>query len=262
VRLDPEALPASTRLGFPRTYETAVPAVASILVRELGLPLPRLLTVFVYPIRAAYAAGLARVAEVSPQHAGELAASSVGLGQHQRLFINDEALRGQCRSAWLAVLAHELTHATQYELSGGRRGRSEQWLREGMAEWVAARVLDRLGEVAFHDRRERALRAVARAGPLREGPSAYRLAFLLTDDLIRRSGFEHLRAYFRAFADSDDQARNFAEAFGFSRVEFEREALDRARREMDRVDGTRRDEPALERWQEIPTIDERETCEE
>ena len=262
VRLEPEALPALTRLGFPRTYETAIPAVASILVRELGLPLPRRLTVFVFPIRAAYAAGLASVGEVPPEHAGELATSSIGLGQHRRLFINDEALRGHCRSAWLGLLAHELTHAAQHELSGGRRGRSEQWLREGMAEWVAARVLDRLGEVAFHARRERALRAVAQARPSLEGPPAYRLAFLLTDDLIRSSGFGSLSAYFRSFADSDEQARNFTAAFGVSRDEFAPDALDRMRREMDRVDGMRRGESSQESSHEIPTIDEQEGCEE
>ncbi len=41
----------------------------------------------------------------------------------------------------------------------------------------------------------------------------YGIAFLLTDDLIRHRGFESLRAYFRAFADSDDRFGHFRRAF-------------------------------------------------
>jgi hypothetical protein len=153
------------------------------------------------------------------------------------------------------VVAHELTHLAQYELSGGRRARSEQWLREGMADWVTSRVLERLGEGTFRHRRQQACGAVARglsalggepfdltdlgnpgAWEVRalgaEGRLAYRLAFLLTDDLIRRHGFKSLIAYFRAFAESDDRPHHFQRVFGLSLKEFEHAAPARVREEV------------------------------
>lgn len=254
-----DALPpaAPVRVGVPGSYESAVRVIASIMTAELRLPLPSRFTVYVYPTGAEYAAGLARVGRMSAARAAEIADYSVGLGHHRQLFINDEALRGAPRSAWLGVVAHELTHAAQYELSGGRRGRSEQWLREGMADWVRFLVLERLGEDTFRRQRERALSAVAGALPaLRDDPPdllvlgsppgwsartvrsggrlTYGLAFLLTDDLIRRRGFESLRAYFRAFTDSDDRFGHFRRAFALSVKEFESEALRRIRNEVAR----------------------------
>jgi hypothetical protein len=150
------------------------------------------------------------------------------------------------------VLAHELTHVVQYQLAGGRRGHSEQWLREGMADWVASQVLERLGITTFSHEREEALRAVAGELPrLRDDPLdlvalgeprgwetrhlrsgdrlTYRLAFLLADDLIRRRGLDRLLDYFGAFARSDDRFGHFQQAFGVSLGEFQASALERVR---------------------------------
>ncbi len=249
VTLEPAALtkPAPTRPL--RTYESAVNRIAAIMVSELGLPLPSHFTVFIFPSRTAYAKGLAKTGQMSAPRAAEIAAYSVGLGQHRQLFLNDGVLRGACGSTWLAVIAHELTHSAQYELSGGRRGRSEQWIREGMADWAAYRVLDRLGQATFSNQREKALREVSggrhaikdsrldlidlgrphvwQARHLRPGGQMlYPVAFLLTHELIRRAGWDQLLGYFRAFADSDDRFGNFQGAFGLPLEEFERQALE------------------------------------
>ncbi len=260
VRLEPETLSAPVRPGPITGYESAVRAIAAIIVTELELPLPRQFTVFVYSTRAEYHQGLVHVAGISPMRAAKIADYSVGLGHHRQLFINDEAFRGAPRSDWLGVVAHELTHTAQYELSGGRRGRSEQWLREGMADWVRFLVLERLGEDTFRRQQDRALRAIAGALPaLRDDPPdllvlgsppgwsartvrwgdrlTYGLAFLLTDDLIRHRGFENLRAYFRAFANSDDRFGHFRRAFARSLAEFQSEALDRIRTDLERAKG-------------------------
>ncbi|MBI4607475.1 MAG: hypothetical protein HY726_00520 [Candidatus Rokubacteria bacterium] len=236
-------------------------AIAAVMVGELGLPLPRQFTVFVYPTRSEYEQGLVREGTLSPTRAAEIAEYSVGLGQHRRLFVNDEAFRGGCRSAWLGVVAHELTHAAQYELSGGRRGRSEQWLREGMADWVTFRLLERLGEGTFAGHRKGAMAIVRQALPVLQerpldlvdlgrpagweaqalrtnGRLAYQLAFLLTDDLIRHQGFDRLLEYFRSFADSDDRLRHFQQAFGLSVAEFGQDALRRIRQEIEREELT------------------------
>ena len=203
-----------------QSYESAVPTIAGLLVGEFGLPLPARLTVFVYPTDVAYAEGLAKLGHMRTERAAEIAGYAIGVGQGERLFINDGALRGACAAVWLGLIAHELTHAAQYELSGGRRGRSEQWIREGMADWVARRVLDRLGVREGHGRRERG--------------SSYEIAFLMTDDLIRRRGFESVVAYFRAFATSDDRSGNFSRAFGVSLEAFTGQAFERLSGDLER----------------------------
>jgi len=123
-----------------------------------------------------------------------------------------------------------------------------------MADWAACQVLERLGAGTFRDERAQAMLAMAmdlprlRSEPLdlvdlgrpqgwesrhlRSGDRlTYRLAFLLTDDLIRRRGFDRLLAYFRAFADSDDRTGHFEAVFGLTLAEFEAEALTRLRHE-------------------------------
>ncbi len=284
VTLEPAALttPAPTRPL--RTYESAVKSIAAIMVSELGLPLPSRFAVFVFPSRAAYAAGLAETGQIPAPRAAEIAAYSVGLGQHRQLFLNDGALRGACGSTWLAVVTHELTHSAQYELSGGRRGRSEQWIREGMADWVAYRVLDRLGEATFENQREKARRQVSGAwhafkdkgldlvdlGRPRRwearhlppgGHLLYRLAFLLTDELIQRAGWDRLLEYFRAFADSDDRFGNFQRAFGLPLEDFELRALE----SLGRYQGSRELAGIISPHQrdasgELPAIESTDSC--
>src|SRR5437870_2311535 len=194
-----------------QSYESAVPTIARLLVGEFGLPLPARLTVFVYPTHVAYAEGLAKLGHMRTERAAQIAGYAIGLYQRERLFINDGALRGACVAVWLGLIAHELTHAAQYELSSGRRGRSEQWIREGMADWVAMRVLDRLGVRDGRHRRDQALNEIRQ-----DRGSSYEIAFLMTDVLIERHGLESIVAYFRAFATSDDRFGNFSRAFGVS----------------------------------------------
>ncbi len=291
VRVDPQARAGPAHTATPTSYQSAVQAIATVMAAELGLPLPQGFTLFVYPTRAAYAEGLAATGDMSAARAAEIAEYSVALGQHHRLLVNDGALRGARRRVWLAVVAHELTHMAQFELSGGQRGTSEQWLREGMADWVAARVLERLGEDTLSRRRARALGAVARALPaLRGDPldpgdpldlvdlgrppgwearrlspggrATYPLAFFLTDALVRRFGFERLATYFRAFAGADDRFGHFQRAFGLSLAEFEAQALGQLRDEIRRLElePARVREPRLapDSGEEARVLDERD----
>jgi hypothetical protein len=253
--LKPDPGDAGLNGAPPGSPEAALRTIAAVMSTGLGIPLPPEFAVLVYPGWAEYAQGLGTVGGMPADRAADVAAYSVGLGQAGRIFINWGALRGTPRAVRLAILTHELTHVAQYELSGGRRGASEQWLREGMADWVACQVLERLGESTFARERDQALRAVARALPvlrshpldlvdlgrplgwearhlrLGDGPT-YRLAFLLTDELIRREGLPALLGYFRAFATSSDRFGNFRQAFGVSLDAFEVDALARVRREL------------------------------
>ncbi len=236
-------------------YGEAVRAIAGIMVRELDIPLSGPLSVFVYPTRETYADGLIRTGGLTSKQAARVAEYSIAVTEHGRLFINDEDMRDLARSAWLAMIAHELTHHAQYQLSGGRRGRSEQWLREGMADWVACQVLERLGRSTFHHERDLALREVAAGWPelaktpldlvelgrprgwearhlAPDGHLVYRLAFLLTDDLIRQHGWSRVLDYFRAFAESEERFDEFNRAFGESVEQFGADGLARLRNDL------------------------------
>ena len=147
---------------------------------------------------------------------------------------------------WLRLVAHELTHVAQIELAQGE-GRAEQWLAEGMAEWAAFSVLERLGLDALAERRAAALQHVREQAALREARldldtlgtprgftvrhqregslATYQLAFLMTDYLIRRHGFERLVEYYRGFAGGRGRREGFRLAFDQTLEEFETEIV-------------------------------------
>ena len=58
-------------------------------------------------------------------------------------------LRGSTGTRGLRCSSHEVAHAAQYEWAGGHRGTSDQWLREGYADWVQAHVLDSMGVLSL-----------------------------------------------------------------------------------------------------------------
>ena len=146
----------------------------------------------------------------------------------------------------MRLIAHELAHVSQIEMAEGE-GRAEQWLAEGMAEWVAFHVLERL-RLDTVARRRFIASEIVRAHPpvvagrldlptlgtargftvrhLREGSQAtYQLAYLLADYLITREGLERVVDYFHSFAHRADRRANFVTAFGQSLDAFEAEAL-------------------------------------
>jgi hypothetical protein len=245
VSIDPSALAAPQDARGLRTHEDAVRGIASILVQELGLPVPERVTVYVYGNRSVFEQGLIRDAHVSPARAAELSDFAIGLGKRRQLLLND-AGTDRTEREWLRLITHELTHVCQIELAQGE-GLVEQWLAEGMAEWVAFTVLERLGLDTIAARRQ-----VSRSGikdhaaivaarldleslgsprgftvrHLREGSlPTYQLAFLMADYLIERDGLPRVIEYFRAFAENQDRRRNFSTVFGQSLETFEQEIL-------------------------------------
>jgi hypothetical protein len=224
------------------SHEAVVRGVAALLARELELPVPAYVTVYLYSSRAVFERGLMNDGRLSPRRAAELSeANAIGVGRRRQLLLLDDGEPPAAR-AWLGLVAHELTHVVQIELAQGD-GRAEQWLAEGMAEWAAFTVLERLGLGTLAERRAAAwgrlrdqpgpgeggldLEALGTSGgftrrQLRDG-SGYELAFLMTDYLIRRHGFYRLVEYYRAFADNPDRYDNFHLAFGLTLEEFERE---------------------------------------
>ena len=245
IAIDPAALVPATDGKDLTTHDAAVRGIAGILVKDLGLPMPERLTVYVYASRQVFEQGLIHDAHVSPVRAAELSDFAIGVGKRRQLLFNDEAYEQKGRE-WLRLVTHELAHVSQIELAQGE-GRAEQWLAEGMAEWVAFRALERLGLDTLERRR-----GLARGGikshaallaarldldtlgtprgftvrHLREGSlPTYQLAFLMADYLIRRDGFEKVVEYFASFAQQQQRLDNFRRAFGQNLDEFEREVL-------------------------------------
>lgn len=243
--MDPAVLEVPPDAQSLDTYERAVRGIAAIMVKELRLPVPERVTVFVYTSRGTFEQGLITDGNVSPARAAELGNFAIGIGKRRQLLLNDEVFQKNPRE-WLRLIAHELTHVAQIELARGE-GRAEQWFAEGMAEWVAFSVLERLRLDTVVQRRGNALRGIRSLAALqaarldletlgsprgftvrhlKEGSlPTYQLAFLMADYLISRHGFAATVEYYRSFGTSDDRHENFRRSFGVTLEQFEREIL-------------------------------------
>lgn len=235
------------RLPTIRTYRWAAAAALSVVERDLRLP-PLRGEILLYREADAFEAALLDDRDV-PSTLGSSLASLVGVSTPDRIRLNAHQLYQYGWSDRIAALAHEMTHVAQYELAGGRRRNTEQWLREGMAEWVGLRVLEVLGEGTAADgvRATRAALALPllpgqRLPPLRDLVSAeswcrlvagglerpiYDLSLLAAADLIDRYGLDVLVEYFARFSRSDNRAVHFSACFGEAPEAFEAR-LDRA----------------------------------
>ncbi|HEX9822073.1 MAG TPA: hypothetical protein VGD07_20940 [Methylomirabilota bacterium] len=251
----PVAFEDATPSAAPRypedfaSHEAVVRGVAVLLARELALPVPEQVTVYIYSSRAGFEQGLVNDGRLPVVRASELSGFAVGVGKRRQLLLHADGAPSATRD-WLRLVAHELTHVAQIELAQGE-GRAEQWLAEGMAEWAAFTVLERLGLDFLADRRAAAIGHVRDHPALRSrrldlatlGTSrgftvrhlqegslpTYQLAFLMTDYVVRRFGFESLLAYFRGFAAGRGRHESFQLAFGRTLAEFEAEILDHLR---------------------------------
>jgi hypothetical protein len=243
-----EPLP-SAALHYPRdfaSHEAVVRGVATVLARDLELSVPEQVTVYIYSSRAVFEQGLVSDGRLPGVRAAELSEFAIGVGKRRQLLLHHHGGPPAARD-WLRLVAHELTHVAQIELAQGE-GRAEQWLAEGMAEWAAFKVLERLGLDTLAERRAAALAHVRDHPALRErrldldrlgtprgftarhlsegSLETYQLAFLMTDYLIRRQGFASLPEYFRGLARGRDRYEGFRRSFGQPLGEFEREVLE------------------------------------
>jgi hypothetical protein len=245
VTIDPTTQVSPADSKELTNHERAVQGISAILAKDLKMPMPDKVTVYVYSSRQVFEQGLIRDAHVSPVRAAELSDFAIGVGRRRQLLFNDEAYDHRGRE-WLRLIAHELVHVSQIELAQGE-GRAEQWLAEGMAEWTAFSVLERLGLDTVVNRRSMAVAGIRNHAALvaarldletlghprgftvrhlREGSlPTYQLAFLMADYLIARDGFPRVVSYFGSFERRQDRHANFRGTFGQSLDQFELEVL-------------------------------------
>ena len=222
------------------TYDSAVASIAEIMERDLGLPAIQA-SLYFYDDRAAFQRAL-ELDGYEPGFARDAADTLSGIAGFRRVILNDANLRWLEWPNRVALLAHELTHTVQYEFSGGRRSTSEQWLREGFAEWVEVYVMDVLDFTTWNQARAIAVQRV-RDTTRRQPPPAfvemvtypqwvrtvqrsgevavYAQALLAVDLLVTRHGRDAVVGYFRLFETSEDRLANFRSAFGEDLPAFE-----------------------------------------
>jgi hypothetical protein len=227
----------------PAEYGRAMNVLASLLREKFGLPVsqPKLL---LYSGREAFEANLVHVVRFDPAYAREVAGWAVAVGAPEMVLANEEALERIPWSERIRVLAHELVHTVQYGLSGGRRSTSDQWLREGFADWIAYRTLESLDMRSPSQRRSFLLARIkgtahrSSCAPLSKmvtledftnsrvrfgGSSVYGESMLATEFLIQRHGVQSILQYFTLFKQSDDRLENFRIAFNEELPAFEKE---------------------------------------
>ena len=222
------------------SYPEAVATGIYIMERELGLPRPQARFVFV-PDDQTFEAQLLQIGypEDLARNASQL---MTAIGGHRAVLVNEQRLSRQPWPGRMVTLAHELTHVLQYELGGGTRGTSAQWLREGFAEWVAMRVMATLGQIDPLAVRREAIMRVRAAAPAEQfarldalatfpawvdqsrrpaGSRLYDFALIGATALVERHGLDAVLGYFRRFAARQDPAANFLDAFGETERAFE-----------------------------------------
>ena len=218
----------------------AAASIKAVFEREFGLP-PFPVRLDFYPDAGAFERALLEVG-YDPAMASQSARHLRAIGAYRRVLLNDEVLAEASHLSRLLTIAHELVHCVQYELGGGRRGTSEQWLREGLAEWLSFAVLERLQGPSLAAVR-RAMRDQFQASNRLQAPRLDEMAtfrqwvelagardlampaqsFLAVDRLIEAHGLPAVLDYFRRFATRPDATGNFEAAFGRDRAMFERD---------------------------------------
>lgn len=229
---DPGVHPAAS-VNQIHSYDSAAASVLSVIEHDLRFDAFPIAFQFC-PDAAALEATLLE-SGYDRKLARDTAGSMQAIGGYRRVLINEAALQDQPWSSRVLMLAHEVGHSLQYEWGGGQRGASDQWLREGFAEWLALQVLERLQGAQASAMRGRYVDLLRSRTPSpRDAPSLeemvtfrqwvalgqrpnstqYAQAFLSVDFLIARHGVPAVVVYFRRFAKSSDRSGNFREAFG------------------------------------------------
>jgi hypothetical protein len=226
------------------SYDVALVSIAAMMQDDLGLPEVRASLHF-YRDREAFRVAL-EGSGYSAEAATLTARTLAAVGGFRRVLINESELDDAPWPIRIALIAHELTHTVQYEWSGGTRGTSDQWLREGFAEWVEVQALTRLGFTTPARARATVIDRIRDAGGSKALPplskmvtfgdwvllaqrfdqeAFYGHAWLATELLIQRHGVGKVMSYFALFAGSDDRLANFRRAFREDLPQFEAAAL-------------------------------------
>jgi hypothetical protein len=231
-RLLPISHPAVFRPASPQqvtTLEEAIAAIMTVCTQDLGFPPVEPLHLHVYDDAHAYSYYM----DGLPRLRADKIRQTLATPYENRLHVNVEAARGQSWGMLLRLLAHEYGHNLEFTLGGGKP--AGHWMREGFADWLAAKVMDALGWESYASSLSRAQRELARYGPhlprleeldrtghwlwVLERPKGragtHGLSFLAVHRLIEKGGTAKMMDYF--------ESKNFLRSFGMTPEELQRE---------------------------------------
>jgi len=225
-------------------YADAAKTIAYFMLQELKLPAIET-EMIVYPSLVQFEAGLVTELGLTPGAAAAQAdALALANCKHRKVVANGYNLS---RVPWMSrfkTLAHEMTHIVQFHLGDWTCSSPHRWIVEGMADWVAFKVVDALKLATFAKQKEHSGEQVARFQYGRKLPTlsqistsgeweqwmrtlgheaTYGQAFLAVDLLIERKGLDDVIEYFKRFSRSNNRQSHFSGAFGDDLPAFERE---------------------------------------
>ncbi len=235
----PSAAPAATSERKLDGYHDALAAILEVLQQPLGFPRVDVELVLLRD-RRSFEQELLNVGY--PPELARSASAFAAIGGARAVLVNAGLVDRFDRTHRVTLVAHELVHSLQYRFSGGTRGNSEQWLREGFAEWVSYRVTAELGLASFDAQREELLRPLIRApfgllpapfdnlvtfpqwvdAQRRSQAPVYAQAFIAAELLIEMRGVPAVIGYFERFRTTREHQRAFTDAFKIERAEFDR----------------------------------------
>jgi hypothetical protein len=220
---------AVSRADWVASWPQALATVLDVFESHLGLPPLEVRLVFL-PDDPTFERLLLEIG-YSPALARDTVKTMTAIGGRRSVLLNESRMADDSWPARVGLLAHELTHVLQYELGGGVRGTSEQWLREGLADWVELQVLVELRAVEAWPVRADLLQRTRDADlpPLsalatfpswvsenraRPDVDLYAAAQVAVDLLIDLHGIGAVLDYFGRFAVSQEREAHFKDAFG------------------------------------------------
>jgi hypothetical protein len=223
---------ASRRSAGEHDYDTAVRAIAAVMVEDLRLPrLDSVLTV--YPHVGAYEMGLRMELDDRPNAADRSVSFAVASCGRRKVLADGQRLAALSWTNRVRTLAHEMMHLAEFALAEWGCNTPHYWLMEGFAEWGALTIVDRLGLGNFSipiDASRKAMGAqnvempaLSRLESERGWTAAeqsagrgavYSKSVLAVDFLIARKGLDAIADYFARFKESPARGDHFAAAFG------------------------------------------------
>lgn len=233
-------------------YPAALAAILDTFEQALGLPRADV-SLVLFSDRRSFEEGLLQTGY--PPALARSASSFAAIGGAREIFVNAGLVNRFDRDRRVQLVAHELVHSLQYQFGGGTRGASEQWIREGFAEWVSFRVTEHLGLASFNSLRDDLLHPLSGArfgvspAPLDKlvtfpewvdaqrqyDVPLYAQAFLAVELLIEMRGTPAVVAYFQRFRATRDHESAFTDVFGLDRPAFDRMFLRRWHETLARV---------------------------
>ncbi len=209
--------------------QRAVELSLEFFLREYGLDLTRQVRVVLVPDRAGYIAALIREFRVDQAEADRRARTTTGWTSGATILMTVTA--NSARTFRMTLTAHELVHQLQMQVTAPANPWRLYWMAEGIADAVAARIVESGGYAAagsYQTRWVEVMRRATRRPDLQElateagwfvsldrngSGTTYALAALAGHSLMERHGHPAILNYFRALAGTNGGTAAFQRTF-------------------------------------------------